>query len=87
MRHGNRDPIYRDGKTSHQVGRAKKMSILKSTTVWSGNTYPIREAIKSLGGKWDATRKVWIVPALSMRQRSAVYSLCGGLKGVRVDQA
>jgi hypothetical protein len=63
------------------------MSICKSTTVWSGNTYPIRDAIKSLGGKWDANRKVWIVPALSMRQRSSVYSLCGGLKGVTVEKA
>ena len=46
------------------------MSIYKSSTAWSGNTYPIRDAIKSLGGKWDATRKVWIVPPLSMRQRA-----------------
>ncbi len=60
-------------------------SIYKSTTIWSGNTYPIRAAIKSLGGKWDQQRKVWIVPALTMRERSNVYSLCGGLRGVTVE--
>ena len=63
------------------------MSILKSKTIWTGNTYPIRDAIKSLGGKWDANRKAWIVPALSMRQRGDVYSLCGGLKGVTIEAA
>ena len=61
------------------------MSICKSETIWTGNTYPIRNAIKSLGGKWDAARKAWIVPALSMRERSNVYSLCGGMKGVTVE--
>ena len=63
------------------------MSIYKSPTVWSGNTYPIRVAIKNLGGKWDAQRKVWIVPALSMRERSNVSSACGGLRGVTVEMA
>jgi hypothetical protein len=60
------------------------MNIYKSTTVWSGNTYPIRDAIKSLGGRWDPQRKVWIVPPLSMRARSSIYSDCGGLRGVTV---
>lgn len=63
------------------------MSIYKSQTIWTGNTYPIRDAIKSLGGRWDAARKAWVVPALSMSERSKVYSLCGGLKGVIVAKA
>jgi hypothetical protein len=63
------------------------MSIYKSKTIWTGNTYPIRDAIKALGGKWDAGRKAWIVPALSMRQRADVYSSCGGLKGVEIKVA
>jgi hypothetical protein len=67
--------------------KGKNMSIHKSTTIWTGNTYPIRDAIKSLGGKWDADRKCWVVPPLSMRERSQVYSLCGGLKGVTVTKA
>ena len=59
-------------------------SIYKSTTIWSGNTYPIRAAIKKLGGKWDAEKKVWIVPPLSMNERGRVYSECGGMRGVEV---
>ena len=62
------------------------MSIYKSTTIWTGNTYPIRDAIKRFGGRWDAERRAWIVPSLSMRERGRVYSECGGLKGVRVER-
>lgn len=28
-----------------------------------GNTYPIREQLKALGGRWNADDKVWEVPA------------------------
>lgn len=28
-----------------------------------GNTYPVREQIKALGGKWDAGKKLWMVPS------------------------
>ena len=63
------------------------MSIFKSATIWTGNTYPIRDAIKSLGGKRDAHRKAWIVPAMSMRERSEVCSKCGGLRGVKIENA
>lgn len=28
-----------------------------------GNTYPVRDQLKALGGKWDASRKIWMVPA------------------------
>lgn len=56
------------------------MSIFKSPTIWTGNTYPIRDKIKALGGTWDAAAKAWRVPALSMRERSNV----GPLRGVTV---
>lgn len=29
----------------------------------SGNTYPVKDKIKTLGGRWDADRKAWMVPA------------------------
>ena len=67
--------------------KGKTMSQFKSPTIWTGNTYLIRDAIKSLGGRWDAERKAWRVPALSMRERSQVYCLCGGLKGVTIAAA
>lgn len=34
-----------------------------STVAISGNTYPVREKLKALGGKWDAGAQVWYVPA------------------------
>lgn len=27
-----------------------------------GNTYPVRDQLKALGGKWSAERKAWMVP-------------------------
>ena len=29
----------------------------------TGNTYPVKDEIKKLGGKWDADAKVWLVPS------------------------
>jgi hypothetical protein len=29
----------------------------------TGNTYPVREGLKALGGTWDPQRKGWLVPA------------------------
>lgn len=29
----------------------------------SGNTYPVKDALKVLGGRWDAAEKAWMVPA------------------------
>jgi hypothetical protein len=29
----------------------------------TGNTYPVKEEIKALGGKWDKEQKGWLVPA------------------------
>lgn len=28
----------------------------------SGNTFPVKDQIKNLGGRWDSVRKVWMVP-------------------------
>jgi hypothetical protein len=29
----------------------------------TGNTYPVKERIKALGGRWDGDQKAWMVPA------------------------
>ena len=29
----------------------------------TGNTYPVKDQIKALGGRWNAERKTWMVPA------------------------
>jgi hypothetical protein len=34
-----------------------------NTVAITGNTYPVKEQIKALGGRWNADRKAWMVPA------------------------
>jgi hypothetical protein len=34
-----------------------------TTVAISGNTYPVKDQIKALGGRWDGVLKVWRVPA------------------------
>lgn len=29
----------------------------------TGNTYPVRDRLKALGGKWNPARNCWMVPA------------------------
>lgn len=31
-------------------------------TLITGNTYPVKEQIKALGGRWDASKQGWNVP-------------------------
>jgi hypothetical protein len=39
------------------------MTNSKSTVLVTGNTYPVKDQIKALGGRWDAASKGWRVPA------------------------
>lgn len=34
-----------------------------NTVAITGNTYPVKDALKALGGRWNADRKAWMVPA------------------------
>jgi len=34
-----------------------------STVAITGNTYPVKEQIKALGGRWNADQKAWMIPA------------------------
>ena len=38
----------------------------------TGNTYPVKEQLKALGGRWDAARKAWMVPATRADQARAL---------------
>ena len=29
----------------------------------TGNTYPVKEQLKAIGGRWNAEQKAWMVPA------------------------
>lgn len=35
----------------------------QSTVLVTGNTYPVKDSIKALGGRWDANAKGWRVPS------------------------
>jgi hypothetical protein len=39
------------------------MTTMNQTVLITGNTYPVKDALKSLGAKWDADAKGWRVPA------------------------
>lgn len=43
--------------------RRQKEEIMNSTVLITGNTYPVKDQIKALDGKWDAVSKGWLVPA------------------------
>ena len=34
-----------------------------NTVLITGNTYPVKEEIKAMGGKWDSLNQGWQVPA------------------------
>lgn len=34
-----------------------------NTVAITGNTYPVKDQIKALGGRWNADQKAWMVPA------------------------
>lgn len=40
----------------------------------TGNTYPVKDQIKALGGKWDADKKAWMVPDGKFDQAMALVS-------------
>ena len=39
-----------------------------------GNTYPIKEQLKALGGRWNANDKVWEVPASLAAEAKAILN-------------
>ena len=49
----------------------------------TGNTYPVRAALKSLGGRWDATRQGWNVPASVEVEARAIVAAAGPDDGTR----
>jgi len=36
---------------------------MEKSILLSGNTYPVKDAIKALGGRWNPDQKAWSVPA------------------------
>jgi hypothetical protein len=36
--------------------------MMNGYTAITGNTYPVRESLKALGGRWNPEEKAWMVP-------------------------
>jgi hypothetical protein len=45
-----------------------------ATVLVTGNTYPVKDSIKALGGRWDATAKGWRVPADKASEAQALVA-------------
>ena len=55
-----------------QVSEEKHVE--KPTVLVTGNTYPVKDALRSLGGRWDPTAKGWRVPAAEAAQALALVA-------------
>jgi hypothetical protein len=40
----------------------------------TGNTYPVKEQLKSLGAKWDSNQKAWLVPDAKAEQARQIVA-------------
>lgn len=47
------------------------------TVLVTGNTYPVRDALVALGGRWDGTAKGWRVPAAKADAARALVAGAG----------
>lgn len=47
---------------------------MATTVQVSGNTYPVRDELKALGGRWDSQLKCWDVPAEKAADARAAVS-------------
>ncbi len=45
-----------------------------TTTLITGNTFPVKDALRALGGRWDAAAKGWRVPSAKADQARALVS-------------
>jgi len=50
------------------------------TTLITGNTFPVKDALKELGGRWNPALKGWMVPTANASAATALVDLAGGPK-------
>lgn len=53
---------------------------MASTVLITGNTYPVKDQLKALGGRWDGQAKGWRVPAGRADEARALVSGSAGGK-------
>lgn len=47
---------------------------MSATELITGNTFPVKEELKALGGKWDSAYKGWKVPAEKAAEARALVA-------------
>ncbi len=50
---------------------------MSATTLITGNTYPVREQIKALGGRWNKRAQGWDVPLSKSAEAQALVAAAG----------
>jgi hypothetical protein len=60
---------------------------MADTVLITGNTYPVKESIKGLGGRWDSVAYGWRVPADRAAEARAIVDAAGPGKGARGRQS
>jgi hypothetical protein len=53
-------------------------------TAITGNTFPVRDQLKALGGRWDAARKCWMVPDDKAEEASRLLFPASGMNARRL---
>lgn len=53
----------------------------------TGNTFPVKDQLKALGGRWDATAKAWNVPEERAEEARALVAGAGPQAPRRAPQA
>jgi hypothetical protein len=50
------------------------MTTTSSTVLITGNTYPVKDSLRALGGRWDPSAKGWRVPSDRAEQARSLVS-------------
>jgi hypothetical protein len=48
--------------------------MINSTVLVTGNTYPVKDSLKAMGGRWDAANKGWRVPTAKAAEAQALVT-------------
>ena len=56
------------------------MNTTESLVAITGNTYPVKEALKALGARWNGDLKAWMVSAGKADQAKAIVAGAGPKK-------
>lgn len=58
----------------HDTGRYPKNQRQKARVAIIGNTYPVKDQLKNLGGRWSPEQAAWMVPADTAAQAKALVA-------------